>query len=199
MTKKIEVLTFMIIISFVSILVDSANGEPYIPTEDERQAYQDKLDLRDTLTAKQQLASGIKFMDVTCNVNKIPILKLSANSIACVTKDSANILQERMWGVVHKENNSGVGIWECSDRYIFEYSNPKPIESEVIKKFRMTIMEFSLDEVYWKSITLDESSNMSLHLSTTGNFTEKQQDIIIEELTKIKSISSVTREQSGCI
>lgn len=170
--------------------------EPFDPVK--AAEYQTKLDKRSILTAKQQMDVGIEFMDITCNGDKLPMLKLSANQVVCVKPSSVQFLEDRQWGIVHKLNDSGVRKWECSQRFAFDFEDYVSLESAIIKKFRVSVMDISKEWVYWIPVEIKESRHIGHYISTNGKFSQEQFDFIESELSKIPSVKDVIQENGAC-
>ncbi len=187
-------------ISLVLMIIPTlafAEPEPY---EQFMEKYQPILDEAQGKPPIKQAEIGVRLSDITCPENKIHMLKLSANYVACIKESSAMELMQRGWGITKTEQDrsSLTRIWECTDGYKMTVANDKPRESEILKKFRTTIIDFSQEPVYWQKINV-EFSDSTVELRTNGKFTEQQQSIIIDELETIDKVRKVDRKPIVCI
>jgi len=191
------IFTFLVVMT-LTLFLSNTFAEP-ITFEEFMKSYQPLLDAAQGKPAKKQAEIGLKLDDVVCSADKVHMLKLSANYVACVKKSSVDKLIDRQWGITRDTTDrlSYAREWECSDRYLIITGNDKPTKSEIIKKFRMTVMDFSQEPVFWKKIFIVHD-HLPIELQTNGKFTEEQKSLIIQELEKIDKVRKVQRENGAC-
>ena len=168
----------------------------------------------DKPSPRQQIASGIRYIDVVCDNDFVLLFKWSGNSQACVKPQSAEKLVERGWGVL-KDQTIFFGLMsQCKTDFIIHYNDPSQYkESKIIKTIRDALSEVDLtpivgDYTYqWEYISfltkLDNESKVGV--SVEGNYIDSGNEYqkegykkIIEAFQSMKGVANIGLENVLC-
>lgn len=151
------------------------------------------------LNPKKQLNYGIKTTDVVCFDDKIPVLKLTAESfVTCVEPITATKLVERNWGLIHKLNpHEGTSGSECSNYWTIYYTD-SPSKSIFIKTLRIITNKFANDSVVWSPIKTEKITDSNITLLSHGMFSSEEISLIKGALLNIENVSKIEDKTGIC-
>ena len=163
----------------------------------EFQNYQEKLmhiqQMAIKPSVKEQMKEGIFTEDITCNENKILILKWTEDSSACVTKYMAKHLVERGWGIT-RELAVVESRWGCAEYTQIYYDDAEHVHSKIIHTIRNTVKQFMHDDNIWTPISITHHGNNDFIGSGSIISDSKLSDEISDALKMIKHVSNVTSD-----
>jgi len=204
------ILPLVVLIFFIafSIYYD-AEAESGVEPQKTYQEYQNKLkELRESIdkpSPKQQISSGIKYIDVMCSNNFVLLFKWSSNSMACVKPQSAEKLEKRGWGVP-KDQTAFLGFSSlCWTDFTIHYQDiNKYNEYKIIKTIRDALSKVDLRpglgeyKYRWDYISiLNKSDNQGIvKISIEGSYSESGNQL---EKENYKEITQALQNMDGVI
>ena len=163
---------------------------------------------------RQQIANGIRYLDVVCSNDFVLLFKWSGNSSACVKPQSAEKIIERGWGVPKDQTVFLGTLSECETDFTIHYDDPSEYkESKIIKTIRDALSEVDLtlivgDYTYqWEYISiLNEPDNEGkANVSVEGSYRENASELekegyrkIIEALQSMDGVTNVELRTAWC-
>ena len=174
--------------------------------------YLKKLDVlkesSDKPSPREQLAVGIRYMDVFCSNDFVLLFKWSSNSPACIKPQSVEKLVERGWGVPKDETMFLVIATQCETAFTIQYNDPsKYKESKIIRTIRDALSETNWTSVFedymylWQYIDfwIDKPDNEGkTTVSVEGSYRESGNELskegyrkIIEALQSMEGVTNV--------
>lgn len=162
----------------------------------------------DKPSPRQQIANGIRYMDVFCSNDFVLLFKWSSNSQACVKPQSVDKLIERGWGVP-KDQTVFLGLLSlCWTDFTIHYSDPsKYKESKIFTTIRDALSETDLSSIFgeytyrWDHISIwsEPDNEGKTTVTVEGSYMENASELEKEDYRKIiealQSIDGVTNIQ----
>ena len=152
MTKiGLMIISLVVLIIFTAFSISYVEVAEGILPQKAYQEYENKLkELRESIdkpSPRQQIANGIKYIDVICPNDFVLMFKWSGNSNACVKPQSAEKLEKRGWGVP-KDQTIFLGLnSDCETGFSIHYQD---ISEYNKSKIIITIRD-ALSKVDWSS------------------------------------------------
>ena len=220
MTKGIIFTSFFVVLiilwtfQFYDFEVDAGMESPSAYKE-----YQEKLnnlkESTDKPSPRQQLAIGIRYMDVFCSNDFVLLFKWSSNAQACVKPQSVDKLIERGWGVP-KDQTVFLGFASgCWTDLTIHYSDPsKYKESKIFTTIRDALSETDLSSIFgeytyrWDYIPIlnEPDSGGKTSITIEGSYGESGNELekedyrrIIEALQSLEGVTNVQLHGAWCV
>lgn len=188
------ILCISLIIPFGSLI----NAVPlYNNTEIQEYKVKLKQVTNEKIPPKKQLEIGIQMFDIVCFNETIPVLKLSANMVSCLTPHTAEKLMDRQWGLVKSKELLYGPDYDCSTGWSITYDDVKPSNSTIIKALRNEIKKFS-ESALWQPIGISYSDENILFVSLHGAFQPNENSSITKALGKVNYVSKAEYLSAVC-
>jgi len=156
-------------------------------------------------TPRQQIANGIKYIDIVCSNDFVLLFKWSSNSMACVKPQSAEKLEKRGWGVP-KDQTMFLGFSSlCETGFTIHYQDiSKYNESKIIKTIRDALSKVDWSPVggeykyRWDYISiLNKPDNQRIvKISIEGSYSDSGNQLEKEDY---KEITQALQNMDGVI
>jgi len=202
---------FVALLTLSSFQFYDTEGQMGIGSLEAWKEYQKQLtELKESIdkpTPRQQIANGIRYLDVVCSNDFVVLLKWSGNSSACVKPQSVEKLIERGWGIPKDQTVFLGQLSECETMFTIHYDDPSQYkESKIIKTIRDALSEVDLTSIFgeytyrWENISfltnLDNENNVVVSVEglydPKGNEFEKEEYWkIIEALQSMEGVTNV--------
>jgi len=173
------------------------------------QDYQKKLkelqEFTDKPSPKQQMASGIEYVDVMCSDNFVVMLKWSANTLACVKIHNAEKITERGWGIPKDQTVFPGRSSDCWTDFTIHYQDiSKYNEFKLIKTIRDALSKVDLRpglgeyKYRWDYISiLNKPDNQGIvKISIEGSYSDSGNQF---EKENYKEITQALQNMDGVI
>jgi len=211
--KKTEIgillgISILLMFQFYDFEVDAGMEPPEAYKE-----YLKKLDAlkesTDKPSPRQQLAIGIRYIDIFCSNDFVLLFKWSSNTQACVKPQSVDKLIERGWGVP-KDKTVFLGYSSaCWTDFTIHYSDPsKYKESKIFTTIRDALSETDLSSIFgeytyrWDHISIwnEPDNEGKTTVTVEGSYMESGNELEKEDYRRIiealQSMGGVTNVQS---
>ncbi len=209
---------FVALLTLSSFQFYDTEGQTGVESEEAWKEYQKQLaELKESIDKpppRQQIANGIRYLDVVCSNDFVILFKWSGNSPACVKPHSVEKLVERGWGVP-KDQTVFLGLLtQCETVFTIHYDDPSQYkESKIIKTIRDALSEVDFTSIFgeytyrWEYISfltkLDNEGKVDVSVEglydPKGNELEKEgYGKIIEALQSMEGITNVEIRTALC-